>query len=101
MEVWIEGVVHEITKIVVDYDVIKKVIERFDHQVILNKDDPMVMCLEKFQKPIITPGDPTSELLAEIMKNMLNNEPEMKVNLARVTKIRVWESPSCFAEWNA
>jgi len=98
VEVWIEGVVNEKTKIVLDYNVIKKVIERFDHQVILNKDDPMVMCLEKFQKPITTPGDPTSELLAQIIKNMLNNEPELKENLVKVTKIRVWESPTCYAE---
>lgn len=98
VEVWIEGVVNEKTKIVLDYNVIKKVIEKFDHQVILNKDDPMVMCLEKFQKPITTPGDPTSELLAQIIKNMLNNEPELKENLVKVTKIRVWESPTCYSE---
>lgn len=100
VEVWIEGDVNETTKIVVDYNVIKNVIERFDHQVILNKDDPMALCLEKYQKPILTQGDPTSELFAEIIKNMLNNEPELKSNIAKVTKIRVWESPSCYAEWS-
>jgi len=98
VEVWIEGDINEKTKIVVDYCIIKKLIEKFDHQVILNKDDPMVMCLEKFQKPVTTIGDPTSELLAFTIKKMLNNEPEMKSNHAKIQKIRVWESPTCYAE---
>jgi 6-pyruvoyltetrahydropterin/6-carboxytetrahydropterin synthase len=71
VEVWVEGEVDEKTQIVVDYNTIKQAIERFDHMVILNKKDPLVMCLEKYQSVIQVNGDPTSELLADHIKNIL------------------------------
>jgi len=98
VEIWVEGEVDNKTQIIVDYNTIKNVIERFDHMVILNKMDPMVSCLEKYQSVIKVPGDPTSELLAEYLKNMLENDDEFKRANAKVTKIRVWESPTSCAE---
>ena len=98
VEVWVEGEVDEKTQIVVDYNTIKQVIERFDHMVILNKKDPLVMCLEKYQSVIQVNGDPTSEQLADHIKNMLENDSDFKRADARVTKIRVWESPTSYAE---
>ena len=98
VEVWIEGVPDAITGILVDYTVIKDLIGKYDHQIILNRDDPMVSCIEKFQHVITTPGDPTSELLAVLIRDDLQDHCRKQGIMADVTKIRVWESPHCYAE---
>jgi len=98
VEVWIEGEPDPVTQILVDYNLIKKVIDKFDHQIILNKDDPMVPCIQKYQPVITTHGDPTSELMAAIIRDdlyVLCREMGIK---ATVSKIRVWESPTAYAE---
>ena len=98
IEVWIEGEPDPVTQILVDYNLIKKVIDKFDHQIILNKDDPMVPCIQKYQPVITTQGDPTSELMAAIIRDdlyVLCREMGIK---ATVSKIRVWESPTAYAE---
>jgi 6-pyruvoyltetrahydropterin/6-carboxytetrahydropterin synthase len=98
VEVWMEGEVDNATGILVDYNTIKSIIERFDHQTILNRDDPMVPCIGQFQPVITTPGDPTSELLAGMLADMLDAECRNSGISARVVRIRVWESDTCFAE---
>jgi 6-pyruvoyltetrahydropterin/6-carboxytetrahydropterin synthase len=98
VEVWVAGEIDEKTKIIVDYNCIKEVIQQFDHQVILNATDPMVKCLSRFQEVITTPGDPTSELLADLMAQRVNAECTRRGIAASVEKIRVWESTSCYAE---
>jgi len=98
VEVWIEGEIDDKTKILVDYNSIVNVIERFDHQVILNDVDPMVKCLTKFQPVITTPGDPTSEMIAARIHEMLNEECKLNKKKVRIMRIRVWESPTCCAE---
>ncbi|MGB4051292.1 MAG: 6-carboxytetrahydropterin synthase [Methanoculleus sp.] len=98
VEVWVEGTVDERTGIVLDYNCIKEVIGRFDHQVILNADDPMVASIEAFHPVVTTPGDPTSELLAGLIADMVNTEAAQQGLDARVERIRVWESTSCYAE---
>lgn len=98
VEVWVEGEVDNKTQIIVDYNTIKTIIERFDHMVILNKKDPMVSCLEKYQSVVQVSGDPTSELLGVDFKNMLENDDDFKRADAKVTRIRVWESPTSCAE---
>jgi 6-pyruvoyltetrahydropterin/6-carboxytetrahydropterin synthase len=81
-----------------DYNLIKTVIERFDHQVILNEIDPMVDCLTRFQTVITTPGDPSSEMIASRIREMLHAESPLKESGVQLTRIRVWESPTCCAE---
>lgn len=98
VEAWVEGTIDERTGIVLDYNCIKEVIGRFDHQVILNVDDPMVASIEAFHPVVTTPGDPTSELLAVIIADMIDSEAAQQGLDARVTRIRVWESTSCYAE---
>ena len=98
VEVWISGAVDEVSGILVDYNTIKSIIERFDHQTILNRGDPMVPCIGQFQPVITTPGDPTSELLAGLLREMLDTECRDSGIEARVVRIRVWESASCCAE---
>ena len=98
VETWITGEIDETSKILIDYNIIKNIIEVFDHQVILNKDDPLAAVLAPFQKPVLTDGDPSSELLAADIRDRINQFcTEHRMN-ARVNKIRVWESDGCFAE---
>ena|SRR5271157_2188985 len=98
IEVWIEGEPDATTCILLDYNVIKLAIGKYDHQIILNRDDPMAACIEKFQHVLTTPGDPTSELLARIFKDDLDAICRAQGIAAHVMKIRVWESPNCYAE---
>jgi 6-pyruvoyltetrahydropterin/6-carboxytetrahydropterin synthase len=98
VEVWICGEPDATTGILLDYNVIKQTIGKYDHQIILNRDDPMVPCIEKFQHVITTDGDPTSELLAVIIRNDLYECCRELGIAAKITRIRVWESPNSFAE---
>ncbi|MDD3977170.1 6-carboxytetrahydropterin synthase [Methanomicrobium antiquum] len=98
-EFWMEGDLTPESMILVDYNLIKEVVLRYDHEVILNKDDPMVECLSKFQDVVLTDGDPTSELLAERISSELEEECRKNNINARVVKCRIWESTSCYAEW--
>ena len=98
VEVWLAGEIDRKTGILVDFNVIKEVIERFDHQVILNREDPMVVCLAEFQPVVTTDGDPSSEALAGEIRRLLDRECHLGGNGARVTRIRVWESDTCCAE---
>lgn len=98
IEVWMEGEPDPGTQIVIDYSLIKRVVNRYDHQIILNAEDPMVPRIAEFHPVITTPGDPTSELIASIIRDDLHKTcREMGIN-ATVTKIRVWESPTSCAE---
>ncbi|MDD1673778.1 MAG: 6-carboxytetrahydropterin synthase, partial [Methanomicrobiales archaeon] len=65
---------------------------------ILNEEDPLVECLTRFQTVITTPGDPSSEMIAFRIRKMLMAEPPLDTSDARLTRIRVWESPTCCAE---
>jgi 6-pyruvoyltetrahydropterin/6-carboxytetrahydropterin synthase len=98
VEVWMEGSVRAESGILIDYNRIREVVEQFDHQVILNEKDPMVKCLSAFQDVVTTPGDPTSELLVEIIHGMILQVCTRDNIAARVTNLRVWESPGCYAE---
>ncbi|OPY39009.1 MAG: 6-pyruvoyl tetrahydropterin synthase [Methanoregula sp. PtaU1.Bin051] len=97
-EVWMEGEPDEKTGILIDYNTIKEIVCRFDHQIILNEADPMIACINKYQQVIVTPGEPTSELLAVLIKNDLQEYCRAQNLSAKVVKVRIWESPNCYAE---
>lgn len=98
VEVWMEGEPDPATQILIDYTLIKQVIGKYDHQIILNQDDPMVPCIRKFNPVITTPGDPTSELIASIIREDLYAVCRDQGIKATIPKIRVWESPTSCAE---
>ncbi|UUX93577.1 6-carboxytetrahydropterin synthase [Methanoplanus endosymbiosus] len=100
IEVWAEGETAGDSMILIDYNVIKEAVNRYDHEVILNKDDPMAECLGQFQEVIKTDGDPTSELLSERIAADIQAECDNAGITATVTRCRVWESTSCYADWN-
>ncbi|MCP1662664.1 MAG: 6-carboxytetrahydropterin synthase [Methanocalculus sp. MSAO_Arc1] len=97
-EVWLEGAVDEKTQILLDYNCIKNLVEVYDHQVILNCDDPMVACLSEYQDVVTTAGDPTSELLAVDIADRIDSSCRSMGLDCRVVRVRVWESAGCFAE---
>jgi 6-pyruvoyltetrahydropterin/6-carboxytetrahydropterin synthase len=98
VEIWIEGVPDPATQILIDYSMIKRIVDKYDHQIILNQDDPMVPRIREFNTVITTPGDPTSELMASIIRDDLYAYCREQGIEATVTKIRIWESPTAFAE---
>ncbi|PKL60222.1 MAG: 6-carboxytetrahydropterin synthase [Methanomicrobiales archaeon HGW-Methanomicrobiales-4] len=101
VEIWITGMMDNETNILVDYNEIKEVVNRFDHQIILNESDPMVPRIEEFHPVVHTPGDPTSELLALLIRDAIEAEYSSSGRNVRVDTIRVWESPTCYAELHA
>jgi 6-pyruvoyltetrahydropterin/6-carboxytetrahydropterin synthase len=74
------------------------VVNRYDHQIVLNESDPMVPRIEEFHPVITTPGDPTSELLAMLIRDAIEAEFSSCGQDIMVNSIRVWESPTCYAE---
>ncbi len=98
IEVWIEGEPDPGTQILIDYSMIRKIVDKYDHQIILNHEDPMVPRIREFHEVITTPGDPTSELMAAIIRDDLHSFCRNQGIRATVKKIRVWESPTAFAE---
>jgi len=98
VEVWIEGEPDPATQILIDYSLIKQVIDKYDHQIILNCDDPMVPRIQEFHPVITTPGDPTSELMAAIIRDDLYKVCRDLGITVTIPKIRVWESPTSYAE---
>jgi 6-pyruvoyltetrahydropterin/6-carboxytetrahydropterin synthase len=98
IEVWMEGEPDPETQILIDYSLIKKIIDKYDHQIILNEEDPMVPRIEEFHPVITTHGDPTSELMAVIIRDDLTAVCRDLGIKALITKIRVWESPTAYAE---
>jgi 6-pyruvoyltetrahydropterin/6-carboxytetrahydropterin synthase len=98
VEVWMEGEADPATQILIDYSLIKQVIDKYDHQIILNRDDPMVSRIKEFHQVITTPGDPTSELIASIIRDDLYAACRNLKIKAIIPKIRVWESPTSCAE---
>lgn len=93
-----EGEPDPATQILIDYSLIKQVIDKYDHQIILNCDDPMVSRIQEFHPVITTPGDPTSELMAVIIRDDLYKVCRDLGIKVTITKIRVWESPTACAE---
>jgi 6-pyruvoyltetrahydropterin/6-carboxytetrahydropterin synthase len=98
VEVWMEGEADPATQILIDYSLIKQVVDKYDHQIILNRDDPMVSRIKEFHPVITTPGDPTSELIASIIRDDLYAACRNLKIKAIIPKIRVWESPTSCAE---
>lgn len=98
VEVWIVGTIDEETGILLDYNCVKEIINRFDHQVILAETDPMTTAIRAFHEVVTTPSPPSSEHIAGLIASLINDFATEHAHDARVEKIRVWESVGCYAE---
>ena len=100
VQVWLKGYTDDETNILVDYNEIREVVDYYDHEIILNESDPMVPRIREFHEVITTPGDPTSELLAHLLREALESRYADTGRSIVVDRIRVWESPTGYAELN-
>ncbi|WP_342764528.1 6-carboxytetrahydropterin synthase [Methanospirillum stamsii] len=98
VEVWLSGCTDKETNILVDYNEIREVVDYYDHEIILNESDPMVPRIQEFHDVITTPGDPTSELLALLIRDEIERRYQNCGRNIIVDTIRVWESPTGCAE---
>ena len=84
---------------VADFADIKRVVKgwidsELDHKMILRHDDPLVAPLEKLGEPVYKlESNPTVERIAKLIYDMSRHYG------LDVLKVRVWETPSSFAEY--
>lgn len=85
---------------VIDFGIIKETIGKFiadswDHSVLLNNEDEALisLCRENGWRIYVMPVNPTAENIAAELIHVAKN-----LIAVRVTRIRVWETPSCYAE---
>lgn len=81
---------------VVDIGDIKKIIDEYDHSLLVNKevDRGLHDFVEKAGwKMTSFLGDPTSERICKVLKDKLENKLKVKVR-----EISVWESPDAYVE---
>lgn len=91
---------------VVDFSVVKEKVggwidEHLDHNVILNEEDPLVEHLIKTEpyepRPFVVPYNPTAENIAMLL---FYKAEELLDKHLKLIKVRVWETPSCYAEYS-
>ncbi len=84
---------------VVDFVDIKKEVSEFldkelDHKMILHKDDPLTKVLQEMDEPVLVlQENPTAENIARIIYNFAMSRA------LPVVSVRLWETPSSFAEY--
>lgn len=103
-EVTVSAPVLDSLDMVVDFGIIKGSIGRWiddnwDHNVILSPLDPLLPVLSSAvngRDPFVLPeGIPTAENIA---LHLLRKARELLPSPLRVLRVRVWETPSCYAE---
>lgn len=95
---------------VIDFSSIKDLVgkwidENLDHTFILNEADPLYSLWKVHstifgpRKPFIMPykWNPTAERIAEVI--FFHAQKLLKEALIDLVKVRVWETPNCFAEY--
>jgi 6-pyruvoyltetrahydropterin/6-carboxytetrahydropterin synthase len=84
---------------VADFGDIKRIVKgwidrELDHKMILRHDDPLVEPLQKLREPVFTlESNPTVERIAKLIFDMARDQG------LPVVSIRVWETPTSFAEY--
>ncbi|HWB18291.1 MAG TPA: 6-carboxytetrahydropterin synthase [Vicinamibacterales bacterium] len=84
---------------VADFSDIKRVVKgwidrELDHKMILRQDDPLVEPLTRLNEPVFTlESNPTVERIAKLIFDISRDEG------LPVVAVRVWETPTSFAEY--
>jgi len=82
---------------VLDFSEIKKVVlawidATLDHRMILHKDDPVLPYLKELNEPVcVVDFNPTAENIAGLIYKFIQDRG------FPVTKVTLWETPSCYA----
>jgi len=80
-----------------DFKNIKEVINKFDHAMILNSKDPFVEVIAPLPTYLVTiDGNPTCEILAQLLADRLFVELNIKRNITQVT-VTLWETEKSWA----
>ena len=85
---------------VVDFGDIKQVVKgwidrELDHKMLLRHDDPLVAALRGLGEPVfLVDSNPTAERIAQLIYD------QARAAGFAVVKVRVWETPSAFAEYS-
>lgn len=85
---------------VLDFTDIKRVVsgwidEKLDHKMILHRDDPAIPALQSLGEPMfLLDVNPTAENIAKLIFDFAHKEG------FPVTKVRLWETPNCFATFD-
>jgi 6-pyruvoyltetrahydropterin/6-carboxytetrahydropterin synthase len=86
---------------VADFSDIKRIVKgwidrELDHKMILRHDDPLVEPLERLGEPIFKlESNPTVERIAKLIFDMSLHQG------LPIVAVRVWETPTSFAEYRA
>ena len=84
---------------VCDFSDIKRVVKGWidrdlDHKMLLRRDDPLVKALEQLGEPVyLCESNPTAEHIAKIIYQHAASEG------LPVVRVRLWETPTSFAEY--
>jgi 6-pyruvoyltetrahydropterin/6-carboxytetrahydropterin synthase len=66
-----------------------------DHRMILHREDPARMFLEKLGEPVYwLDANPTAENIAKLIFDFTKRQS------FPVVEVRLWETPNCFAAYN-
>ncbi len=92
---------------VVDTEIIKKIvsdiIEKFDHSLIIHKDDPLRSKIEKIfdkYKILVLDVMPTAEGIAFALYQKIKSKMEYShINKAKIIKVKVKMTPSIWSEY--
>lgn len=91
---------------VVDFGVIKAKVgawidEHWDHNTLANDSDlPLIECAQFFDRePFTFHGEPTVENITREL--WAQSKVLLEDHRLAVTRVRVYETPNCFAEWRA
>ena len=89
---------------IVDFGVIKELVggwidQHWDHNLLLNASDPQrehLFNTEERSPYLMAYGNPTAENMARALFNVAK---ELLHHSLVVTKVRIWETPSCYADY--
>lgn len=108
VEVSIEGHVLDEMGMFVDFKELDKwvneIIHCWDHAFLLNKDDPLKRVLGGDNKVVLFNGNPTAENMAariylDVQRVLFQQCDKQRHRLTRLAKVRVYETPECWAEF--
>lgn len=103
VEVRIEGALPDLsTGIIIDFGDIKKIINEFDHSIILKRcpeNEQLIKVIEEMElRNIIIPFSPTAENISTMIhSNIVNYLTINEISYEKV-KVSVWESPNAKIE---
>lgn len=92
---------------VIDFSVVKELVggwvdRHWDHNILLNPDDPLAPILtarSDNRDPFFMPeGNPTAECMAVYLWTIAQSL--LSSNGLRVTRVRIYETPNCFADYS-